>query len=242
MKQSKTRKRLKRAPYFLGQRLLVVTAHPDDESYAAGAVLASNKKYGGTTMVICATLGEKGSSHLKRPLSAVTLKALRKRELRRAAAVLGITSVVTLTVPDGKVKAFQSPLFRRYLVLARRFQPEAILGFDETGITGHWDHIAIGRVGVRVARELHVPYYAFCLPPRLFPQAARWLKARRRAPHYSNTPRFKKPDVRIPIDPAVKKRAIRAHASQLDSPRVYSGYPAWAVKELLRAEYFRKLR
>lgn len=232
-----------RAPhYFLGKRLLVVTAHPDDESYAAGSVSFSNTEYGGTTMIACATLGEKGTSHLKRPLTVAALKRRRKHELLTAAKILGVQKVVTLTAPDGGVKKQIPALYRRYLAVARTFKPDAVLGFDETGMTGHWDHIAIGRIGLRVSRTLRRPYYAFTLPPKLTAKAQTWLKARRRAKTYINTLRFKKPNIRIAIDPRVKKRAIRAHASQMDSPKVYSGYPAWATKELLRAEYFRRLR
>lgn len=229
-------------PYeFIGGRLFVATAHPDDESYAAGSLLKMNSLGGGDTMIACATLGEKGTSHLVKPLTVHQIKVLRKKELIKAAKVLKINKLHTFNIPDGKVKNHKTFLYNKYLALAKAYQPDAIISFDETGITGHWDHIAIGQVAKRLARKLKVPMYAFCISPKLKKQVAKWLMTRRRAPHYVAKIKISKPDFKILIDPRTKKLALQAHASQMDGPQVYSGYPAYAVTELLKAEYFRKL-
>jgi len=54
---------------FLGSKILVFTAHPDDESYLAAGTIYENTRRGGKTFLVCATGGELGSAHLKKPIS-----------------------------------------------------------------------------------------------------------------------------------------------------------------------------
>jgi len=58
---------MKRFP--LGKRLLVVTAHPDDESFLASGTMLANANAGGNNFVFCATLGERGKSHLEQAVT-----------------------------------------------------------------------------------------------------------------------------------------------------------------------------
>ena len=76
--------------------LLVVVAHPDDESFGCGSVLAHAAAAGDETAVLCATRGEAGESRI------VTddLAALREAELRDAARILGVGTVRLLDYAD----------------------------------------------------------------------------------------------------------------------------------------------
>ena len=67
---------------FLGKRILVLTAHPDDEGYAMAGSIYKNYALGGSVFLLCATYGEKGMSHLKRPVST-TRFSLRKKDTAR---------------------------------------------------------------------------------------------------------------------------------------------------------------
>ena len=68
------------------QRMLVILAHPDDESFAAGGTLAKYAHQGVQVILLCATRGEAGISGVN-PSEA---GEVRERELRRAAEHLGI--------------------------------------------------------------------------------------------------------------------------------------------------------
>ena len=77
-------------------KLLVVVAHPDDESFGCGSVLARAAAAGHDTAVLCATRGEAGESRIR----ADDLAALREAELREAARVLGVGEVRLLDHAD----------------------------------------------------------------------------------------------------------------------------------------------
>jgi len=216
----------------------VFTAHPDDESYAAAGTIFENHRAGGKTMLICASLGEKGVSHLKKPLTKGQVKQLRKKELQAAARFLSISKLYIIGLPDGTISTYKKILFRKGLKIARHYRPDFILSFGPDGISGHKDHIATGHIAETVARRLKVPFIAFALPPRLQRSALGWLKTRRKSKHYAASLHFKKPDLRVAIEARVKKKALRYHRSQMDNMNAFTGFPPYAVKELLRAEYF----
>ena len=81
-----------------GEHLVVVVAHPDDETFGCGSIIAHAADAGATVTVICATRGEAGerfddADHL--PLGEV-----RERELFAAATVLGADAVELLSFVD----------------------------------------------------------------------------------------------------------------------------------------------
>lgn len=226
---------------FLGKKLLVVVAHPDDESFAAGGTIYKNQKLGGETVVICATLGEKGMSHLKRPMTPNQLKRVRKRELLAVCRLLRAKKLITMNIPDGKVRIHKTAVYKKVVEIAKKYKFNAILGFGEDGITGHQDHIAASAAATRAAKTLRLPYLAFCPPPLFLRNAEEWMKKRRKAKHYKKKVIHKNPDIKIRIDHKMKLRAVRLHKSQLDSKHPFAGLPRKAVKDISHYEHFRQI-
>ena len=81
-------------------RLVVVVAHPDDETFGTGSVLLHAAAAGLETTVVCATRGEAGEITPGSGVDPADLAAVREGELRRAAAVLGVSRVEVLDFRD----------------------------------------------------------------------------------------------------------------------------------------------
>src|SRR5690349_9739463 len=75
-------------------RLQLVVAHPDDETFGCGSLLLHAVAAGARTSVVCATRGEAGEG------DTADLGAVRERELREAARLLGVGRVDLLGFAD----------------------------------------------------------------------------------------------------------------------------------------------
>src|ERR1041384_721777 len=136
---------------ILGKKILFVTAHPDDESYAAAGTILKNHEAGGTSYIACATFGEKGKSHIKRKATSRQMKLLRKKELLAASKYLKVAALLTPGLPDAglREKSKQDAFFRKLLPFAEKYRPDYMISFGADGISGHMDHIAAGKVAKR---------------------------------------------------------------------------------------------
>src|SRR4051794_2359051 len=117
------------APRFLGKRLLFVTAHPDDESYAAAGTIVKNCDRGGKSFLVCATFGEQGKGHYGDQVSCAYLKRIRKAEMKEVCKFLKIGKTVMLNLPDTKLKECQAELKRKLQVSITALRPDYILSF-----------------------------------------------------------------------------------------------------------------
>jgi N-acetyl-1-D-myo-inositol-2-amino-2-deoxy-alpha-D-glucopyranoside deacetylase len=150
------------------RRLLLVHAHPDDESINNGVTMARYAAEGaGVTLVTC-TLGERGEV-IPPELAHLTGAALgvhRLEELRAAMAAVGVEDVRLLGgagrfqdsgmmgLPDNDDPAcfWQADVDEaaRYLVeVIREVRPQVLVTYDENGGYGHPDHIQAHRVAMR---------------------------------------------------------------------------------------------
>ncbi len=175
---------MKRLGLVLGKNLLVITAHPDDESYLAGGTIYQNCKAGGKTTLICASQGEKGTSKLKKPVAPQALKALRRKELTAAAKIIGVHKLIHLDFPDGAIAAHQKELFKQCLKATEKSRPDLVISFNEYGSNGHHDHIAVGKVASQLAKKLKVPFAASTFSPKVAGNILNWMRRRRKAKHY----------------------------------------------------------
>ncbi|TAK96977.1 hypothetical protein EPO05_00420 [Patescibacteria group bacterium] len=223
---------------FMGKEIIVFTAHPDDESYAMAGTIFKNHLAGGRNVLICASLGEKGTSHMKKVMSSRQVGLLRKKELKLAAGFLHVSKLFTLNLPDGQVRLHKEKLFQKGLAIVKKLKGDFIFSFGPDGISGHQDHIAVGSVAKKIAKQLKIPFVSFSLPQKMTGSASKWLRSRRKSKHYANRIVFKKPNVCIEINGAIKKKALSFHQSQMDGKNAFTGFPGYAVKELLKAEYF----
>lgn len=91
--------------------LLVVLAHPDDESMGTGGLILRHTRPGVEVNLICATRGEKGWIG-KPPGREAELARTRTAELEAAAAALAINGYELWDYPDGGGTPFPRPVAR----------------------------------------------------------------------------------------------------------------------------------
>src|SRR5262245_20223197 len=85
-----------------GDRWLVVVAHPDDETFGCGSVIAHASRRGADVVVVCATRGERGERSPEIPPDA-DLAEIRTAELQDAATILGAARVELLDFLDSDI-------------------------------------------------------------------------------------------------------------------------------------------
>ncbi|MCA1007666.1 PIG-L family deacetylase [Rhodococcus hoagii] len=129
-----------------GGPVLVVVAHPDDESFGLGGVLAALAVAGADLRVLCLTSGEASTLG-----AGVDLATTRRGELSAAADELGIGRVDLLDFPDGGLDAVDPAVLDSVVRGALRSATTLVV-FEASGVTGHPDHRAATASAVRVAR------------------------------------------------------------------------------------------
>jgi LmbE family N-acetylglucosaminyl deacetylase len=133
------------------RRLLAILAHPDDESLGLGGILARYASEGVETFVVTATLGQSGRFRGLRPddprhPGRVALAEIRERELRAAAAVLGVRDLSVLDYLDQQLdRVDPREIVRRLAGHIRRIRPQVVVTFGPDGAYGHPDHIAVSQ-------------------------------------------------------------------------------------------------
>jgi len=166
------------------RRLLGVFAHPDDEVFCAGGTMARAAAAGAEVMIVSATRGERGQ--IRDPAAATrrTLGAVRERELRAAAAELGVQSVQVLDYPDGTLQHHRSSLGPAIAGIMRQFDPDTVITFGADGGYGHPDHVAISGLTTEAFRRLARDHdrgqrmYHAAFPPRrtcMAEELAHWI-------------------------------------------------------------------
>lgn len=144
-----------------GKKMLVVVAHPDDETFGMGGTLALYAHLGVEIHLICATRGEVGEVEAEKLDSFSSIGELREHELRCAADVLGLRKVHFLGYrdsgmpgsdenknPSAFINAPVNDVAKKIAVIIREFKPEVVLTFDPIGGYMHPDHIATHKATV----------------------------------------------------------------------------------------------
>jgi N-acetyl-1-D-myo-inositol-2-amino-2-deoxy-alpha-D-glucopyranoside deacetylase len=139
-------------------RLLAVFAHPDDEAFSSGGVLAAAHDRGVEITLVCATRGEAGEILVPELATPENLGEVREGELRRAMDAVGIADVRFLDYrdsgmigtsenedPRALMQAPTAEVVDRVARVIRELHPAVVLTFGPDGFYGHPDHLAVSR-------------------------------------------------------------------------------------------------
>ena len=150
------------------RRMLLVHAHPDDESINSGTTMAHYVADGADVTLVTCTLGDEGEILLPELAHLAAdqvdgLAAYRYNELGLAMAALGVTDWRILggphayrdsgmmgTPPNERKDTFwQADLLeaaRHLVAIIREVKPQVVITYDDFGGYGHPDHIQAHRV------------------------------------------------------------------------------------------------
>jgi LmbE family N-acetylglucosaminyl deacetylase len=210
----------------LKHRIACVFAHPDDETFCVGGIVAKYAAAGVPVDLFCLTNGDAGKSASVPVSSREELAAMRRRELAIAAKILGIGTVEMAGYRDGELaQTDPAQLTGDIVAFIRRTRPTVVLTFGPEGApTGHSDHRAVSRAATA----------AFFLAqlPTAFPDQQ--LQPHRPLRLYYQAWMFPFPDPKLKFEsvPATafidvrawkhkKDAAFRAHATQQGSAGVF---------------------
>jgi len=192
-------------------RVLVVIAHPDDESFGLGAVIDQLAEAAADVHIVCYTHG--GASTLNQ--TRANLHRAREIELRGAAAELGAGGVTLLDYPDGGLAGIPAAELAGHVTDgATRVNASGVLVFDDTGVTGHPDHRAATGAAVLAGRQAGLPVLAWTLPAAV---AAR-LSAETGQGFAGQPP--DRIDLCVRVSRERQRRAALLHASQISPAAV----------------------
>lgn len=141
--------------------VLAVVAHPDDESFGLGALLAVLGANGAKIRVLCFTHGEASTLGTSAELGFV-----RHRELLSAARVLGVTRVRLADYPDGGLDDVPPGLLDAEIE-SDLGDAALLVVFEPGGVTGHSDHRAATAAAHRVADRHGLPVVEWGVAPEV---------------------------------------------------------------------------
>jgi LmbE family N-acetylglucosaminyl deacetylase len=123
------------------RRMMVVTAHPDDEASSFGGSLCLYSARGVETCIVCLTAGQ-AATHRGGARNDQELGEMRREEFAAACNILKVSRGVVLDYPDGQLHRLDMQRVVSDLTLRiREFRPQVLLTFDPAGgVTGHTDH------------------------------------------------------------------------------------------------------
>lgn len=126
-----------------GQKILVFSPHPDDETIACGGYIAQSEQRGAEVKIVLVTDGNKNG-----------LQNLRYSEFKTATSVLGVplNNLIFLNYPDGKLaQQSQTELEKIFQNQIDSYHPDIIL-YPHPNDT-HQDHATISKIIEKILEQ-----------------------------------------------------------------------------------------
>lgn len=217
------------------QTIMLVFAHPDDESYTTGLLMDAENE-GIESALLTFTPGDAGEQQ-PQVCRQQFLGDIRKAEVLKSGFMLGVDYQKVFDFGDGTLSQLDmDTLIDMVQAELIRFKPDLVVTFwPESGMTMHDDHRTIGKatqlafqkyreisgskkvqIAYTIMPEKVVSLLGYDAMNELQPKATFSVKAKAR----------------------VKTRLWKIHASQQQFVKNYTGLPAWLLYRLLNREYY----
>jgi LmbE family N-acetylglucosaminyl deacetylase len=198
--------------------ILGVWAHPDDEAYLSGGLMAMARDAGSRVVCVTATRGELGTPD---PVTwpPDRLAAERTGELARCLEILGVTEHHWLGYRDGGCpQADPSEAVTRLCELIEEVRPDTVLTFGPDGITGHPDHQTISAWTTKAFDRAAPPGARLLYAALAEPRVRRWKSLSDSLdiylPGYPVVTPVDRLAVDLELDPLTAARKVEALAAQ----------------------------
>jgi LmbE family N-acetylglucosaminyl deacetylase len=125
-----------------GQRVLVFSPHPDDETIAVGGYIAQSRKEGADIRIVLVT---NGNYHHE--------EALRYSEFKKATGILGVpeSNLIFLNFPDGKLREQnEATLYKALKEQVDLYNPDIVIYPDPRDYNP--DHSTTGRIVEKILK------------------------------------------------------------------------------------------
>jgi LmbE family N-acetylglucosaminyl deacetylase len=237
-------------------------AHPDDECIACGGVIRKAADAGHRVVLVVATRGEEGEIPEGLLADGEELWQRRVAETQASADILGAARLEFLGYRDSGMMGtpandrpgsfWTTPVeeaAQRLATLLREEQAEVLTCYDANGGYGHPDHIQVHRVGLRAA-ELAGParVYQSTINRDHIERSVRKFATQAAAEGVELPERdpdtFGQPEsvitAAVDVTPylAAKRRAMRAHASQISEQSFFLAMPDDQFRYAFGTEWF----
>jgi LmbE family N-acetylglucosaminyl deacetylase len=236
-------------------------AHPDDESISCGGVMRKAADEGHRVVLVVATRGENGEVPDGFLDDGEQLWQRRVTETEDAAEILGAHRVEFLGYVDSGMMGTEendapgsfwtAPVedaAQKLAEILRSEEADVLTCYDDNGQYGHPDHIMVHRVGMRAAELAGTPrvYQSTISREHMMRgmQAFAEQNPELELPDFENADNFGKPESEITCAVDVtayvdhKRRAMRAHASQIGEQSFFLTMPDEAFTYSFGTEWF----
>jgi LmbE family N-acetylglucosaminyl deacetylase len=237
-------------------------AHPDDECIACGGVMRKAAEEGHRVVLVVATRGENGEIPDGLLSDGEPLWQRRVEETYQSAEILGVQRTEFLGYLDSGMMGtpandepgsfWTAPVddaAQKLAAILREEHADVLTCYDDNGGYGHPDHIQVHRVGMRAAELAGTPrVYQNTLNRDHMMRGMRAFAEQAAAagielPDFSAEAVGKPESVitaAVDVSPYLehKRRAMRAHASQISEQSFFLAMPDGAFRHAFGTEWF----
>ncbi len=126
------------------KRILLLLAHPDDETFGPGGTIARYAGEGADVFLATATRGEAGMLGDPPITDRAHIGEVRTQELLSAAEILGIRKVSFLGFQDRQLARIpRERIVEKAVWQIRVTRPHVLIGFGPEGVSRHPDHVVM---------------------------------------------------------------------------------------------------
>ena len=245
--------------------VLACYAHPDDEGFASGGLLAMLVAGGARVALVCATNGDVGEISDPALATPENLGPVRRQELRNAMDITGVSDLRFLDYrdsgmdgsddnrhPNAYCNAGAETVIARLTALIAETRPHLVLTHDPTGGYGHPDHKAMSAHATAAVSRAADPdsaaplLYYVCFPRSVFRRWWQEMTDRGITPPFAvdavNSLGTPDDAVTATLDVAawvdIKLASLACHRTQISADGPFQQLPTDVMRALMGTEYY----